>query len=104
VVNALIGKKLGMTQVFDEAGVALPVTVVEVEPNYVTQVKANNTDGYSAVQLGYGEVKRLNKPEAGHLKGAARVRHLREVASAGESPRVRWSTSPASAREKVLQA
>jgi len=84
MVNGLLGRKLGMTQVFTETGVALPVTVIEVEPNHVTQVRTTDRDGYSAVQIGYGESKRLNKPETGHLKkSGAKVRHLREVKLTG---------------------
>jgi large subunit ribosomal protein L3 len=71
-----------MTQVFDETGKAIPVTVIQAGPCTVTQVKTAQTDGYSAVQVGYGEVsqKALNKPEIGHLakSGAPPVRHLRE--------------------------
>src|SRR3974390_1909424 len=89
MVNGLIGRKLGMTQGFDQAGVAVPVTVIEIEPNIVTQVRTVAADGYDAVQLGYGEVKRLNKPESGHLKSSsARVRHLREVKLTGDTPTV----------------
>ena len=78
----ILGTKLGMTQVFDEAGVAIPVTVVQAGPCTVTQVKTKQTDGYSAIQVGYGEVKpkALNKPLLGHLakSSAPAVRHLRE--------------------------
>lgn len=78
----ILGTKLGMTQVFDETGKAIPVTVIQAGPCTVTQVKTAQTDGYSAVQVGYGEVsqKALNKPEIGHLakSGAPPVRHLRE--------------------------
>ncbi len=78
----ILGTKLGMTQVFDEAGVAIPVTVIQAGPCTVTQVKTQQTDGYSAIQVGYGEVKpkALNKPLLGHLaKSSAPVlRHLRE--------------------------
>ena len=89
MVNGLIGKKLGMTQVFTDAGLAVPVTVIEVEPNFVTQVKTPERDGYSAVQLGHGEVKRLNKPESGHLKGSTKLRNLKEVEVSGaELPQV----------------
>jgi large subunit ribosomal protein L3 len=79
-----------MTQVFDEAGKAIPVTVVQAGPCVVTQVKTVQTDGYSAVQLGYGEVaqKALSKPELGHLAKAeaSPLRHLKEwrVENAGE--------------------
>ena len=78
----ILGTKLGMTQVFDEAGKAIPVTVVQAGPCTVTQIKTAEVDGYSAVQVGFGEVaeKALNKPELGHLKKseASPLRHLRE--------------------------
>jgi large subunit ribosomal protein L3 len=71
-----------MTQVFDETGRAVPVTVIQAGPCTVTQIKTNQTDGYSAIQVGYGEVseKALNRPLLGHLakSGAAPVRHLHE--------------------------
>ena len=67
--KGLIGKKIGMTQIFDENGVTIPVTVIEVANNRVVQVKTNELDGYEAVQLGYGEVKEkhLTKPKMGHF-------------------------------------
>jgi len=70
MLKGLIGKKIGMTQIFDENGVALPVTVIEAGPCYVTQVRSHEVDGYSAVQLGFGEVnpKRLTGGQRGHLK------------------------------------
>ena len=70
MLKGLIGKKIGMTQIFDEAGVAYPVTIIEAGPCYVTQVRRPESDGYSAVQLGFGEVnpKRLTGGELGHLK------------------------------------
>ncbi|MEC4813174.1 MAG: 50S ribosomal protein L3 [Scytonema sp. PMC 1069.18] len=78
----ILGTKLGMTQIFDEAGAAVPVTVVKAGPCTVTQVKTKQTDGYSAIQVGYGEVrpKLLNKPKLGHLakSSAPPLRHLRE--------------------------
>ena len=80
--KAIIGKKVGMTQIFDESGKVIPVTVVEAGPCVVTQKKTVETDGYTAVQLGFGEVaeKKLSKPEAGHLKkaGVASMKHLKE--------------------------
>jgi len=68
--KGLIGKKLGMTQVFDEIGNAIPVTLIEAGPCFVTQVRSVESNGYSAVQLGYGEVKskKLTGGELGHLK------------------------------------
>ena len=78
----ILGTKLGMTQVFDEAGRAIPVTVVQAGSCTVTQVKTKQTDGYSAIQIGYGEVKpkALNKPKLGHLakSSAPPLRNLRE--------------------------
>ncbi len=78
----ILGTKLGMTQVFDEEGRALPVTVIQAGPCTVTQIKTKQTDGYVAVQIGYQEVKpkKINKPEQGHLakSGGLPLRHLRE--------------------------
>jgi large subunit ribosomal protein L3 len=70
MLKGLIGKKIGMTQIFDENGAAIPVTVIEAGPCYVTQVRTVESDGYSAVQLGFGEVKpkRLTGGQLGHLK------------------------------------
>ena len=70
--KAIIGKKVGMTQIFDETGKVIPVTVVEAGPCVVTQKKTVETDGYEAVQLGFEDIKesKLTKPEAGHLKKA----------------------------------
>lgn len=78
----ILGTKLGMTQIFDEEGKAIPVTVVQAGPCTITQIKTKQTDGYGAIQLGYNEVKpkALNKPELGHLakSSAPPLRHLRE--------------------------
>lgn len=79
----ILGTKLGMTQVFDrETGAAIPVTVVQAGPCVVTQIKTQETDGYSSIQIGYQEVreKALSKPELGHLtkSGIAPLRHLKE--------------------------
>ncbi len=80
--KAIIGKKVGMTQIFDESGKVIPVTVIEAGPCVVTQKKTVENDGYSAVQLGYEDVKesKLTKPELGHLKKAnvAAKKHLKE--------------------------
>ena len=67
--KGIIGRKLGMTQIFDEKGNVIPVTVIEAGPCSVAQVKTTETDGYNAIQLGFGEVKakHINKPEMGHL-------------------------------------
>ncbi len=68
-----------MTQIFDERGEMIPVTLVEAGPCYITQVKTEEKDGYTALQLGFGETKRLNKPQRGHLKELPPLRYLREV-------------------------
>lgn len=70
--KGLIGKKIGMTQLFDESGKVIPVTVVEAGPCVVVQRKTTENDGYEAVQVGFGDVKvqRVNKPQAGHFKKA----------------------------------
>ena len=89
-MKGLLGIKLGMSQVFDEAGVVTPVTIIQAGPCYVTQVKTEETDGYTAVQVGFQETKerRLTRGQLGHLgrlsKGKRKdesippVRHLRE--------------------------
>lgn len=80
MVHGLIGRKLGMTQIFDEQGLARPVTVIEAGPCVVTQVRTAEKDGYEAVQLGFGIAKKLNKPEKGHVKESGHmVKTLREV-------------------------
>lgn len=83
VVRGILGKKLGMTQVFDEHGRMVPVTVIEAGPCVVTQVKTPETDGYEGVQLAFGEAKEkhVNKPLRGHLAKAkvGPMRHLAEV-------------------------
>jgi large subunit ribosomal protein L3 len=80
MIQGLIGRKLGMTQMFDESGEVHPVTVIECGPNVITQVKSADTDGYEAVQLGFGIDKRLTKPEQGHRKSSGYMsRTLREV-------------------------
>ena len=80
--KGIIGRKVGMTQIFDEKGNVIPVTVIEAGPCVVAQVKTEETDGYNAVQLGFGDVKdkHINKPEAGHFAKAklANKKHLRE--------------------------
>ena len=78
----ILGKKLGMSQFFDEQGRAVPVTLIEAGPCRITQLKTNDTDGYAAVQIGFGETreKLINKPAKGHLSksGDDLLRHLRE--------------------------
>ncbi len=81
-MKGIIGRKVGMTQIFGEDGSVTPVTLIETGPCYVTQRKTIENDGYNAIQIGFEEVaeNRLNKPEAGHLKkaNAPSVKHLRE--------------------------
>ncbi len=79
MLQGYLGKKIGMTQIFREDGRVVPVTVIEAGPCVVTQVKTMETDGYEAVQLGFGDVKRRNKPLSGHLKDSRLSRFLREV-------------------------
>ncbi|MFY9611230.1 MAG: 50S ribosomal protein L3 [Blastocatellia bacterium] len=100
MVNGIIGKKLGMTQLFDEDGTVTPVTVIKAGPCIVVQKKTVNTDGYNAVQLGLVEEKpprRVNKPTEGHFKraGVPPTRVLREV-------RVEPSDEAASVGDKIL--
>jgi large subunit ribosomal protein L3 len=82
MLKGLIGKKIGMTQIFDENGVAIPATLIEAGPCYVTQIRTAQTDGYSAVQLGFEEIKpkRLTGGRLGHLKrnNLPPLRYLRE--------------------------
>ncbi|MFZ9899968.1 MAG: 50S ribosomal protein L3 [Vulcanococcus sp.] len=78
----ILGKKLGMSQFFDDEGRAIPVTVIEAGPCRITQLKTDSTDGYTAVQLGFGDIrdKLVNKPAKGHLakSGDELLRHLKE--------------------------
>ena len=80
--KGIIGRKVGMTQIFDEKGNVIPVTVIEAGPCVVSQVKTVDTDGYEAIQLGFGDVKdkHINKPERGRFEKAKLVakKHLRE--------------------------
>lgn len=80
--KGIIGRKIGMTQIFEESGVAIPVTLIEAGPCTVTQIKTVENDGYEAIQLGFEDAteKKLNKPEAGHFKkaGVGGKKHLKE--------------------------
>ena len=82
MTKGIIGKKVGMTQIFDEKANVIPVTAIETEGNIVAQIKTVETDGYQSIQLGYGDVKdkHINKPEAGHFAKAKlpNKKHLRE--------------------------
>ena len=79
MIRGLLGKKIGMTQVFRETGQVVPVTVVEGGPCTVTQIRTTSKDGYEAVQVGFAPVKRLNKALRGHLGRTGLFRHLREL-------------------------
>lgn len=79
-MKALIGKKIGMTQLFDSEGNVVRVTVIEAGPCVVTQVKTADKDGYSAIQIGFGDAKHQKRPQMGHLKAAnASSKTLREI-------------------------
>ncbi len=94
MINAILGKKIGMTQIFDDRGQVIPVTIVEAGPCRVTQVKNKERDGYEAVQIGFQESRSLSKPELGHQKSLIRtegegkypkqyaLKHLREFPDA----------------------
>jgi len=73
MIDAILGKKLGMTQVFDEKGAVIPVTVIQAGPCRVTQVRTREKDGYEAVQIGFEESSRLKKPQIGHQKDIVRT-------------------------------
>jgi large subunit ribosomal protein L3 len=77
--EGLLGRKIGMSRIFDDSGEVVPVTVIEAGPCYVTQIKTVDRDGYNAIQLGFGSDRRANKPTRGHLKGLPPLRHLKEV-------------------------
>lgn len=77
-IAGLLGTKVGMTHVFVGQGRVVPVTVLQVGPCVVTQLRTKATDGYDAVQVGFGQPRQLNKPQQGHLKPSAPARHLRE--------------------------
>lgn len=77
-INGIIGKKLGMTQVFTDSGRCKAVTAIEAGPCTITQIKTAAKDGYGAAQIGFEQAKRLNRPEKGHLKNRGQYRYLRE--------------------------
>ena len=85
MVQGLLGRKVGMTQIFADDGRVVPVTVIEAGPCYVTQLRTKERDGYEAVQIGFGATRRLNGPENGHLARAKTplVSHLRELRADG---------------------
>jgi len=84
-IEGLLGRKLGTAQMFDESGRLRGVTVVEVGPCYVTELRTPEKHGYTAVQVGFDEVKKLNQPKMGHLRasGGHKLRHLAEFATDG---------------------
>ncbi|GIW19378.1 MAG: 50S ribosomal protein L3 [Tepidiforma sp.] len=84
-IEGMLGRKLGTTQVFDEQGRLRGVTAVEVGPCYVTLIRTPEKDGYAAIQVGYQEDRRLNRPETGHLRaaGGLKLRHLAEFRTDG---------------------
>lgn len=98
-MRGILGKKVGMTQLFDEKGTIMPVTVIEAGPCFVTQVKTVDTDGYNAVQIGFEEVaeRKLTKGQRGHLQkaGAPNVRRIREI---------RYDSEPQHALGDVIKA
>ncbi len=79
MIQQILGKKLGMTQVYGNDGKVAGVTAIETGPCTITQVKTADKDGYNAVQLGFGTAKQLNSPQRGHLKGLGQFKYLREA-------------------------
>jgi large subunit ribosomal protein L3 len=77
MIQGMIGRKIGMSQLFRDDG-EVAVTAIEAGPCFVTQVKTEAKDGYNAIQLGFGETKRINSPQRGHLKDVGQLRYLRE--------------------------
>ncbi len=86
-IEGILGRKLGTLQVFDERGRLRGATAIEVGPCYVTQVRTAEKDGYDAVQVGFQDHRKLNKPAAGHLRAAGnlKLRHLAEFRASGDS-------------------
>jgi len=78
-IKGIIGRKLGMTQIFQDNGKAEAVTAIEAGPCPIIQVKTTDKEGYDAIQLGFGQAKRLKSPLVGHLKGLGQLKHLREL-------------------------
>ena len=75
----ILGKKLEMTQIFQDDGRVVPVTAVLAEPNVITQVKTEDKDNYTAVQVGFGGGKNIKKPQVGHLKGLKQSKIMKEL-------------------------
>jgi large subunit ribosomal protein L3 len=89
ISKGMLGTKLGMTQVWNESGKLVPVTVIELAPNVVTQVRTPERDGYNAIQIAYGQIdpRKVNKPQTAHFEAAGVTprRHLTEVRTADAS-------------------
>ncbi|MFA5055436.1 MAG: 50S ribosomal protein L3 [Dehalococcoidia bacterium] len=81
MIDGIIGRKKGMTQLFNEDRTVVQVTAIEAGPCFITQVKRVEKEGYNAVQLGFGDTKRMNQPEKGHLKKTGNLKYLREFNS-----------------------
>jgi len=102
-MKALLGTKLGMTQLFDADGNVARVTLIQAGPCVVTQVKTTDTDGYNAVQLGFGDAKHQPKPQAGHLKAAgSNARYTREIRIKDVQPGHPQAKAQAAAAEEDL--
>ncbi len=96
MINAIYGKKIGMTQIFGEDDRVVPVTVIQAEPNKVCQVKTKDTDGYEAVQMGFGAIKekKVNKPMKGHFEKQGAAPYATCARCAWRMPAsTRWATS-----------
>src|SRR3990170_4121870 len=85
MIEGILGRKLGMSQLFLENGTVAPVTIIEAGPVYVTHIRTPDKDGYAAVQVGFCETKKLNAPEKGHLKKLPPLKHLREFKATDEA-------------------
>ncbi len=81
-MKVILGKKIGMSRIFNKEGKAIPVTLITAGPCYITQIKKTDKEGYNSLQIGYGKAKKINKPVAGHLKKVAKdnnLKYLREI-------------------------
>ena len=99
----ILGKKIGMTQIFQEDGIVVPVTLIEAGPVTVTQVRTKEKDGYEAVQVGYGKEKKPGKTKSGHLKDLASLKHLKETKILSDKKEATLLTSHLLASEKQLK-
>src|SRR5882724_3009387 len=102
-MKAILGTKLGMTQLFDEGGNVMRVTLIQAGPCVITQVKKRETDGYNAVQIGFGKAKHQPKPQAGHLKASgADSKAMREVRIKDVNPLSSHAKAATAAAEEAL--